>query len=49
MAIRASAKLQERPVPTTALTDLAVRNLKPVEGKRVTYLDKSIKGFGSRH
>jgi len=28
--------------------DLTVRNLKPVPGKRVTYLDKAIKGFGVR-
>jgi hypothetical protein len=30
------------------LTDLTVRSLKPVPGKRVTYLDKAIKGFGVR-
>jgi len=35
-------------MPTITLTDLAVRNLKPVAGKRVTYLDKSLKGFGVR-
>jgi integrase len=28
------------------LTDLTVRHLKPVPGKRITYLDRSLKGFG---
>ena len=35
-------------MPSIALTDLTVRNLKPVPGKRVTYLDKALKGFGVR-
>lgn len=35
-------------MPSITLTDLTVKNLKPVPGKRVTYLDKSIKGFGVR-
>ena len=35
-------------MPTVTLTDLTIKNLKPVEGKRVTYLDKSLKGFGVR-
>ena len=34
-------------MPTISLTDLTVRNLKP-QGKRITYLDKSLKGFGVR-
>jgi integrase len=33
-------------IPAISLTDLAVRHLKPAEGKRITYLDKSLKGFG---
>jgi integrase len=28
------------------LTDITVRHLKPVAGKRITYLDRSLKGFG---
>ena len=35
-------------MPTIALTDISVRHLKPVPGRRVTYLDKSLKGFGIR-
>jgi len=35
-------------MPVVALTDLAIRHLKPVPGKQVTYLDKSLKGFGVR-
>jgi len=35
-------------MPAITLTDLTVRNLKPVAGKRVTYLCKSLKGFGVR-
>jgi integrase len=35
-------------MPTVALTDISIRNLKPVAGKRITYLDKSLKGFGVR-
>jgi hypothetical protein len=36
------------PMPVVALTDISVRNPKPVAGKRVTYLDKTVKGFGVR-
>lgn len=35
-------------MPTVTLTDISLRNLKPVPGKRVTYLDKSLAGFGVR-
>lgn len=35
-------------MPTIALTDISIRHLKPVPGKRVTYLDKNLKGFGIR-
>ena len=35
-------------MPVVTLTDLTVRMLKPVPGKRVTYLDKGLKGFGVR-
>lgn len=35
-------------MPVITLTDLAIRNLKAVPGKQVTYLDKSLKGFGVR-
>ena len=35
-------------MPVITLTDLAIRHLKPEEGKQVTYLDKSLKGFGVR-
>jgi len=35
-------------VPVVTLTDLAVKHLKPVPGRQVTYLDKSLKGFGVR-
>ena len=35
-------------MPVVALTDISIRNLKPVPGKRVTYLDKTLKGFGIR-
>jgi Arm DNA-binding domain len=48
MAIRTFHETRERPVPTIILTDMTVRSLNPVTGKRVTYLDKSIKGFGVR-
>jgi Arm DNA-binding domain len=37
---------EDLPIPTISLTDLSVRHLKPMEGKRITYLDKSLKGFG---
>jgi integrase len=33
-------------VPTVTLTDISLRSLKPVPGKRITYLDRSLKGFG---
>lgn len=35
-------------MPTITLTDLAIRNLQPVAGKRVTYLCNSLSGFGVR-
>jgi integrase len=35
-------------MPTVALTDITIRNLKPVAGKQVTYIDRSLKGFGVR-
>lgn len=35
-------------MPVVTLTDISIRNLKPAAGKRVTYLDKTIKGFGVR-
>jgi integrase len=35
-------------MPVITLTDLAIRHLKPEAGKQVTYLDKSLKGFGVR-
>jgi integrase len=35
-------------VPVVTLTDLAVKHLKPVPGRQVTYLDRSLKGFGVR-
>ena len=35
-------------MPQIASTDLAIRALKPTPGKQVTYLDKSLKGFGVR-
>ncbi len=35
-------------MPIITLTDLAVRNLKPTAGRQLTYLDKSLKGFGVR-
>jgi integrase len=35
-------------MPTVALTDITIRNLKPVAGRRITYIDKSLKGFGVR-
>jgi len=33
-------------MPIVTLTDMTVRTLKPVQGKRITYLDKTLKGFG---
>lgn len=35
-------------MPVVTLTDLTVRSLKPQAGKRVTYTDRSLKGFGVR-
>ncbi len=35
-------------MPIITLTDLAVRSLKPTAGRQVTYLDKTLKGFGVR-
>ena len=35
-------------MPTVTLTDITVRSLKPVAGKQVTYIDRSLKGFGVR-
>jgi integrase len=35
-------------MPIIALTDIALRNLKPVPGKQITYIDKALKGFGVR-
>ena len=35
-------------MPTVALTDLTIKNLKPVAGKRVTYIDRTLRGFGVR-
>lgn len=35
-------------MPTVVLTDIAIRHLKPVPGRRITYLDKQVKGFGVR-
>lgn len=35
-------------MPIISLTDLSLRNLKPETGKQVTYIDKSLKGFGVR-
>jgi len=35
-------------MPTVTLTDLTIRAFKPIDGKRVTYLDKAIEGFGVR-
>jgi len=35
-------------MPVMTLTDLAIKRRKPAPGKQVTYLDKSLKGFGVR-
>ena len=43
-----SVRPRRDPCRPSHLTDLTVRHLKPVPGKRVTYLDKAIKGFGVR-
>src|SRR5207247_1573665 len=43
-----SARPRRDPMPVVTLTDISIRNLKPTAGRRVTYLDKAIKGFGVR-
>lgn len=35
-------------MPVVTLTDITLRSLRPVQGKQVTYIDKSLKGFGVR-
>jgi hypothetical protein len=35
-------------MPLVTLTDLTIPSLKPVERRQVTYLDKTLKGFGVR-
>lgn len=35
-------------MPVVTLTDISIRNLKPEGGKQVTYIDRSLKGFGVR-
>ena len=35
-------------MPIVTLTDITLRSLRPVTGKQVTYIDKSLKGFGVR-
>lgn len=35
-------------MPVVTLTDISIRSLKPKVGQRVTYFDKSLKGFGVR-
>ncbi len=35
-------------MPVVTLTELTLRSLKPVPGRQVTYIDKSLKGFGVR-
>jgi integrase len=35
-------------MPVIVLTDITLRNLKPVPGKQVTYIDRTLKGFGVR-
>ena len=35
-------------MPLVTLTDITLRSLRPVPGKQVTYIDKSLKGFGVR-
>lgn len=35
-------------MPLVTLTDLTLPKLKPLEGRQVTYIDKSLKGFGVR-
>lgn len=35
-------------MPIVTLTDITLRSLRPTPGKQVTYIDKSLKGFGVR-
>ena len=35
-------------MPVVTLTDITLRSLRPTSGKQVTYIDKSLKGFGVR-
>ena len=35
-------------MPVVSLTDMSIRQLKPVAGKQVTYTGRSLKGFGGR-
>lgn len=35
-------------MPVVTLTDITLRSLRPVPGKQVTYIDRSLKGFGVR-
>lgn len=35
-------------MPVITLTDLTIPKLKPAEGRQVTYIDKTLKGFGVR-
>jgi integrase len=35
-------------MPVVTLTDITLRSLRPTPGKQVTYVDKSLKGFGVR-
>jgi integrase len=35
-------------MPVVILTDITLRSLRPTPGKQVTYIDKSLKGFGVR-
>ena len=35
-------------MPIVTLTNITLRSLRPTPGKQVTYIDKSLKGFGVR-
>jgi hypothetical protein len=35
-------------MPVVTLTNITLRSLRPIPGKQVTYIDKSLKGFGVR-
>ncbi len=35
-------------MPVVTLTDITLRSLRPTPGKQITYIDKSLKGFGVR-